>query len=337
VGLRTGARASGQRTGGLRSLRAAYRSGEIRRLRALWSEQVRSQTGALLPRVVERFYPVSRFLELAGQLEERIAQGGLVVAARWLLDTYTPGWSANAPAGARAALASEPVILYGNHPSLLTPFLVAAAVGRPDLRIVSASFIERLVPSYASSSITVELPLERWREPLVRDGVRRAVATRLLVALHGVVPREVAKRRNEGALEAAVAHVRSGGSLLIAPGGGGRREPTWHPGLASILRRLDGPEGGDTLLVPYCEEHALDFLLTGLLRRGPADGVGSSRTEKRKVHICFGVPTRAAQWGAGNECPELLMWRLRRHYEGLFERSRLCLRATPGERERPGA
>jgi len=318
VGLRTRARAGGQRTGGRASLRAAYRTGEIRTLRALWSEQVRSQTGALPAKLVERCYPVSRFLELAEQLDERIAQSGLTEAARWLLDTYTPGWNATTPQTARSALPSGPVILYGNHPSLLTPFLVAAAVERSDLRIVSASFIERLVPSYASSSITVELPLERWWEPLVRDGVRRAVATRLLVDLHGVVPREVARQHNRAALEAAAAHVRSGGSLLIAPGGGGRREPTWHPGLASVLRGLDGPAGEDALLVPYREEHELDFLLTGLLRRGPASGVGSSRAEERKVRIRFAAPTRAAWWGAGSEHPGCLMRRLRRHYQGLF-------------------
>jgi len=316
VGLRTGARGGGRRTGGLASLRAAYRSGEIKKLRALWAEQVRSQAGAFLPRVVERFYPVSRFLELAAQLDERIAQGGLVAAARWLLDTHTPGWSANAPAAARAVLAAEPVILYGNHPSLLTPFLVAAAVGRPDLRIVSASFIERLVPSYASSSITVELPLERWWEPLVRDGVRRAVATRLLVALHGVVPREMAKRRNRAALEDAVAHVRSGGSLLIAPGGGGRREPRWHNGLGMILHALEREAGRKVSLVPYLEQHGFDFLVTAMLRHSPETGGAMGR--KEPVCIRFGEPAPVAPWAGSCGDPAGVVCRLRQHHGRVF-------------------
>lgn len=301
----------GQDSTPLTLLRAAYRAGDIEGLREVWRSGCRRD---LRFRLVERVYPVSSLLELAHALDRRVGRHGLITAARWLLDTYTPGWRTEIPDPTRSLLSSAPVVLYGNHPSLLTPFLVAASVGRDDLRVVSASFVERLVPNYSAFSFTVEPPLDRWWTQLRYDGFRRVLVTRLLVALHGCLPRTAVKRANLEALEAAAGHVRTGGSTMIAPGGGGRYEPRWYRGLGVILQGICGPDAArSTYLVPYTEQHGFDFLLTRVLHEGTGCKAASGQGRHGPL-IRFGNPEPVSVYASACSTPEGLVRRLHERY-----------------------
>lgn len=318
----------GQNPAPLAVLRAAYRAGDIKALCEAW------RLGCVRDvrlRMVERVYPVSRLLELASALDRQLARHGLIEAARWLLDTYTPGWRVVVPEHLHTLLSAAPVLLYGNHPSLLTPFLVAASVGREDLRVVSASFVERLVPNYSAFSLTVEPPLNRWWAQLRRDGLRRVLVTWLLVTLHGSVPDSAVKQANREALKAAANHVCAGGCTMIAPGGGGRREPRWYRGLGVVLRGIsDTGAAGSAFLVPYAEEHRSDFLLTGVLRANAGRRVASTQTGHGLL-IRFGEAEPVSAYVTACAAPERLVHQLHERYRGSLGRGTSWPGRAPAE------
>ncbi len=213
----------------------------------------------------DRIYPVGALLELCAELDRRIGEHGLQAASRWLLDTWAPGWRGVLPPSTADVISREPVLLYGNHPSMLTPFLVAAHVPRPDLRIVSASFVSHLLPHYAPYALPVELPYRGTWRPLRRGGLPRAVVAAALGRIHPGPTRDEARAGNREALARASEHLRAGGAVLIAPGGGGR-EGRWHTGIAHIL--LACTREDRTQLVPFRERNTSNRILRGALRRG---------------------------------------------------------------------
>ena len=307
----------------IRQLRVAYADGDVGSIRNLWYKAVAEPGLGMWLRLSNRFYPLQSLLDVAHELDRRMAEHGLARASRWLLDEGVGRWVSEVPPATRAALASEPVILYGNHPTLLTPFLVSAHVERPDHRIVAASFLEKFLPAFGQYAISVELPVNQWWKQLWQGGLGRLVVAYWATRLRPVPPRPTARQRNRAALERATAHVRGGGSLLIAPSGWNRSGKRWYPGIGRIVRGLaDGSGERPVLLVAYNEEGTSDRLVRRLLENAQR---GSGRPEvapDRVPRVRFSEPMPLSAFSPNEGTVEDLVERLRRRYEGTFAHPR---------------
>lgn len=305
--------------GFLQMLRATYAQGDPRLLTRVWTE------GRSLPRVgprvrmVERFYPVGRVLSLAAELDQRIAQDGLSEASHWLLDAWAAGWKSHTPSATAAVLASHPALVYGNHPSLLTPFLVAANTRRTDLKIISASFLERFLPSYAPYAIPVALPTSNWREQFRRGGLSRVLMAMLMHYLQPEFLRETAKDVNRRAVAQAADHIRAGGAVLIAPGGWSVRHWPWHPGIGRILQALASRPGAvPDYLVPFREENSSDARMRAVFGRGPVASVKRKCLLRLPVTIRFSPPQLRSELVPFCEDASAIVRRLQARYTALF-------------------
>ena len=304
------------------ALREAYNEEGPQALAGLWSSGRRDRRVGPLVRAIELAYPVGRVLSVAAELDERILHDGLGMASRWLLDRWVPGWRAMIPPRTAEVLASAPILIHGNHPSLLTPFLVAATALRPDLKIISASFLERLLPSYAPYSLPVTLRNDQWGEQFRRGGLPRVLVVMLLRHLEPPAPREEAKGANRRAIASAASHIRSGGAVLIAPAGWSLRRWPWHPGIGRIVQSLSREPGpAPDYLVPFREEASSDARVRALLGGGPIARLRRS-LDRRPVTIRYGPPTlRSALEPLPTEVVAITRL-LQDRYEGLFRRPR---------------
>lgn len=298
----------------LSELAGAYGAGDLARFRAVYASGLRDPWLGPWVRLFDRAYPVRALLDLCVELDRRIGAEGLSLASRWLLDAWVPGWRGSVPASTAAVLATEPVLIYGNHPSMLTPFLVAGHVPRPDLRIVSASFVPHLLPSYAPYAFPVELPYGKAWRWLRRGGLAQVLITAALSRVHRGPPPEEAQARNRASLALAADHLRGGGAVLIAPGGGGSRERPWRPGIGRILLALaDRPGERPVWLVPYRERGAGNREIRGALRRGRPLAPG-----RMPVEITFGEPLLLSDLGALPPDPLRVARRLQDRYRSVF-------------------
>lgn len=307
----------------IHQLRVAYADGDVGSIRSLWYQALAERGLGTWLRLFNWLYPFQSLLDVAHELNRRMADQGLARASRWLLDERVGRWTSQVRPATRTVLASEPVIIYGNHPTLLTPFLVSAHVDRPDHRIVAASFLEKFLPAFGQSAIPVELPLNQWWKQLWQGGLGRLVVAYWATRLRPVLPRPTARQRNQAALEQACAHVRQGGSLLIAPTGWSRSGNRWYPGIGRIVRDMATEPGERPVwLVAYHEEGTSDQLVRRLLEGGePRPGRrGAGREPPPRIRFGEPVPLSALdpQGGTVNDLVE----RLRHRYEEAFLRPR---------------
>jgi len=306
-------------------LRAAFADGDPERMLAEYVRARRRPLSALPLLLVQALYPVQELLQVLPELDRRIARDGLPAASRWLLGTYVRNWRCEVPGPTREALRSGPVLVYGDHLSLLTPFLVAAAVDRPDLRIVSAAYVHHFLPSYTAYSLPVSTPsarLEGW----TWSDLRGIVETKLLEL---VASRELfgqGRERNRAALEAGGRHLREGGCVLIAPAGGPIRRRPWYPGIGHIVAETLRESAPPLRLVPYRELHLSPHRVTVSLRRGPVARFERRVLCRRPAAIRLGQPVPAEVLVPRGAGPEEITQRLEAHYRGLF--------SAPGRRGR---
>ena len=126
-------------------------------------------TGAL-----ERFYPVRAFLSVASEVfDPALGALGLHQGCRKLLEAASVEWEAALSDAHAETLRTAPVLFCSNHPSLLTPFLVAAAIEREDLRFLSTNYVRRLLPHLQPYSFAFEVPLTRSWTEWRRGGLRQ--------------------------------------------------------------------------------------------------------------------------------------------------------------------
>lgn len=279
----------------LGELRETYLRGDPRALAAAWREGTRTPGARSLVWAAERIYPVARTLELAAELESRIGREGLGEASRWLLSSFFPDWRAEVPPETGEVLRSAPVLIYGNHPSFLTPFLVAATVPREDLKMISDSVLDHLLPSFRSYALPVFIPSAGWWGELRAGGLARLVVTGLSARLWPYPPEETVREANRRSLAGAAEHIRAGGAVLIAPGGWSRRDRKWFPGIGQIVLALAGGPG-PRFLVPFREEGATNERVRAVLARGPL-ARAKRRLYRRPVTIRYGTPTEVRSSG----------------------------------------
>jgi hypothetical protein len=278
----------------LRELQRAYsdpNAGHV--IHAYDDARRRSRLFGVLTAAIERIYPVREFLRLAADLfDPAIGEYGLHGGCRRILDALPLEWECVLPQGAIDRLRTAPVIFYGNHPSLLTPFLLAASIDREDVSFLSTSYVRRLIPSFRDYCLRLEVSLTRSWTEWRRGGLRRALAYRLLSLIHAVPSPAEAKRINRQAIEDALARLRAGESIMIIPGGGGKRDRKWFPGIGIIARRLvEEPGREPAWVVPVREENSSNQRLYAMLMHGILARARRRRFDRLPVRFLLAAPT----------------------------------------------
>lgn len=284
----------------------------------------RSRTFRILTSVLERVYPVRAFLRIAAEVfDPAIGEKGLHAGCRHILDSLPSEWECVLPTDDLERLRDAPVIFYGNHPSLLTPFLLAASIDRDDLSFLSTSYVRRLIPSFRPYGLRLEVSLTRSWAEWRRGGLRRVLAYRLLNVIHAVPSPAEAKEINRQAIDEAVARVRAGESIMIIPSGGGKKDRTWYSGIGIIARRLlEDPGQTPTWVVPTREENSSNQRIYATLMTGLVARLRRRRFERHPVRILIASPTRLSDVIDQTGTVEDAVASLRRHYERTFPQDR---------------
>ena len=243
----------------------------------------------LFCRVVDLVYPVSGLLDLMKGLDRRVGERGLTRACEEVLDMLPTPWGAEFPAGCRDEIRTRPAIIFGKHGSILTPFLIAASLDRPDIKMLGASYVATLGPNIARSMYPVHLPISTFRRA-TRRGILLRIGAWLTVRLDSRVEKEVAQERSRASLILSAEHVCRGGALLIAPDA---RNPKarWRSGIGILVAHVakDAPADCDVLLVPY----RIWASITGifhLLSRNPGMRALGRWEYRRPIRVAFGEP-----------------------------------------------
>ncbi len=301
-----------------RRIRHAYVAAEAGGLQVAY-EDARWRTRAMRPvlAVADRLYPMTEAIGFAGEMDRRIAADGLAKACQAGADRLGLEYEVVMSDSTREALETSPVIVYGNHPTMLTPFLVGASIHRPDLRFFMMSYVGHLIPSLRSYMLPLEIPSRRswveWR----RGGNRRVVAHWLTQILERGRERTDAKPTNRQTLGKGAHHVCSGGCVVIFPSGGGRKDKAWFPGIGHLTGQLArDPAAPNVLLVPMREEESSnDHVYLGLRRIG-----GHPRDTARlaRIRVRFAEPQRLADLVDPADSARATAARLQAHYEEIF-------------------
>jgi len=183
------------------------------------------------------FLPLSALLAIARDADELVGRLGASAASKAILARPPIPWKAVWPSHGSDLIRSEPLILYGRHGSLLTPPLLAAAIDRPDVKMVTASYITKLGPNIARTMFPVYVTTPLTARTAGRKGLLPRAVGWLAYQLDPLPAREVARAANRAALDQAAGFVRSGGALAIAPDSRDPRQP-WRPGLGSLAAML---------------------------------------------------------------------------------------------------
>jgi 1-acyl-sn-glycerol-3-phosphate acyltransferase len=279
----------------------------------------RTRTFRAILAALERVYPMSGFVKFAGEVDRGIRTTGLAPTCTWAIDRLGLQCRFAISDATRDVLDKSPVIIYGNHPTLLTPFLIAAAVDRPDLRFFMLSYVGRLVPSLRRYMLPLELSRpRRWTE-WRRGGTRRMISHWITETLEKERVQEAPKLSNRRRLAQGVDHLRQGGCVVIFPSGGGKGNQAWYPGIGVLAKTLlTGPEASDVYLVPMHEGKSSNRHVYASLKRvgdraGPNVG---QRLGPMTLH--FGEPIRLGDLVHADESPAQTAARLHAHYDGLF-------------------
>ena len=88
--------------------------------------------------------PTHRFAKMAAEFDRRVAQDGLSIAAGWALSLLLEGYQLH---GGDCVPSTGPLVVISNHPGSYDVLLIAAALGREDLRIPASDvpFLRNLV------------------------------------------------------------------------------------------------------------------------------------------------------------------------------------------------
>lgn len=146
--------------------------------------------------------PARRFAGLAAAFDETVAQVGFRDSVRQVLSTFACDVQRR---GYETIPETGPLLIASNHPGSCDSLLIAACLPRDDLKIIAAEFsMLRGLPSASRHLIFLE---SRKGSP-----------------------------RNFSVVRAAIRHLRSGGALLIFPGGCIEPDPSILPeGAAEAL------------------------------------------------------------------------------------------------------
>ena len=247
-----------------------------------------------LYRLVRFFLPITPLLTITTDLERLVGELGVHRGSRATLAGPPIPWEVAMPPRGELEIRTAPIIVYGTHGSILTPLLLAAAIDRPDLKMIAASYIAKLGPSIADCSF----PVFAASPVTVKGAGRKGLVPRAMGWIawksEGSLTRDEARERNRESLRDAAAYVRQGGGLLIAPEPRNHRE-SWRLGIGAIVADLARDSGGRPVyLVPWNIEGASITGIFQLLSRNPfVRRLGKLRF-RRPVRVAFGEPLSIA-------------------------------------------
>jgi len=266
-------------TGGVAALHGTHVAGlkRSRRYRTLY----------LLLRL---FLPITPLLAITKDLDRLVGELGVHGGSRITLARPPIPWEVAMPPSGELEIRTAPIIVYGTHGSILTPLLLAAAIDRPDLKMIAASYIAKLGPNIANCS----LPVFAAAPVTVKRAGRKGLVPRALGWIawksEGGLTRDVARERNRDSLRRAAAHVRQGGGLLIAPEPRDHREP-WRQGIGVIAADLARDSGGRPIyFVPWRIKGASITGIFQLLSRNPLMRRLGRLRFRHPVQVGFGEP-----------------------------------------------
>ena len=226
-------------------------------------------------RAIESVFPLKRVGSMGAEFDARIARDGLSEASRWLLTESGIPWKAEFPEIGRELLESGPLVIYGNHPSLATPFILAAVLEHPRLGYISSAYVSNLLPAMVPHLFAVELIRHQQVRNRPGSGVAHLVAHSLLADIYERPSREVARAANREVISNAAKHVTQGGALVIYPAGGGK-DRLWYPIFSSrrstrcILFRCASTTTPTPVCIAPCRTKAMHAGRPGVSTVGPS-------------------------------------------------------------------
>ena len=307
--LRQLRRALGERRDG--GLQAAY--GDAR-WRTLWLRLVFA--------LLELALPITQVVAFAGEVNQRIRQQGLAKASTESANRLGLECEFVFSEAAQRALTTLPVIVYGNHPTIMTPFLLAAAAGRDDMRFFIVDYALRLIPSLGEYVLPLRTPpvriLVEWR----RGGIKRVISRRLARLFMEHEDRATARQANCRSLAEGVRHLEEGGCIVIFPGGGGHHVGKWYPGIARLVENVRGhPEAPDVFLLPMHEDGGSEAQIYEGLRHLNR-GTSSKHRTGFSARVRFAEPRRLQDFVPPETSCDQIIRKLEADYAATFPRLR---------------
>jgi hypothetical protein len=295
---------------------AAFRERGIRGLGEAVPSYLESRwTRCLFWGSVNLIVPIFPILRWGVEFDQKLETSGLLGASRSVLEGLGLRPRILLPEGARDTLRTASLLVYGNHPSLADPFLVALALARPDLKMLSASYLSLLLPSLGPHLIAVQPTFER--KPLHLQGASHYLLVRLLYRAEGMPDPAVAREANRRALEEAAAHAAEGGALLIAPGSRSAKG-RWLPGIGVIATHL-ARLGREVWLAPYGIRRVTNARIYRGISKRPLARIGNALFHRRPAEITFAEPVPISTIVSdASESPSRVTARLNEHYQTLF-------------------
>jgi hypothetical protein len=269
-------------------MKASFLSGGIEAMALTHAAGVRDDLSyRLFCRVLDLIYPVTALLDIMRDVDRQVGELGIVDASKAILRLLPTHCQVDFPTCGASHVRARPVVVFGKHGSILTPFIVAASLGRADLKMLAASYVAKLGPNVAQHVYPVHLPIPTLRRA-ARRGLLLRIGAWLTAKLDSQVSKDVARECSRTSLIQAAEHVRSGGALLIAPDARNPKEK-WRAGIGLMLQRLSEGDS-DPLLVPY----RIWAPITGifhLLSCNPAARLLGRWQYRHPIRIAFGEPT----------------------------------------------
>jgi hypothetical protein len=249
--------------------------------------------------------PTHRFARLAAEFDRRVALDGLPEAARWALSLLVDAYQIS---GVDSVPATGPLVVISNHPGSYDVLLIAAALGRDDLKIPASDvpFLRNLVATASHMIYADTGPDAHARMAAARQSIR---------------------------------HLREGGAVLLFASAQvdpdpaflpGAREALqrWSPSVSLFLRQVPETISLVTIvsgvLAPSCFHHPLTRLRKEQrLKQFLAEFIQISQQvlfDRRfglVPSIRFGEPLGAAELGGGRD-PDVVKAALTRRAESLL-------------------
>lgn len=312
-----------KRTGILAKLKSAFSNGGIPALRDAYIAAARESVVCRSAwRLVDLVFPVVRFLDWIVRLDGFVATHGLHGAAVRLSEDVPLRWEIEVPPGCGDTLRHAPVVVYGNHPSQITPLIAAAALGRSDLRFLCIELYPQFLPAVTPYALPLQRSLlRRWRDRF-GSGFQHTLALSLLFLVEERKSYAGAREHNQRALRSAVEHVRGGGSVLIFPMGEATSWRDWFAGIGVLARGLaETAEQHPAYFVPFFVRNESNARLYSLLSTSRVGKWRCRRLNREPVRIQFGRPVRVEEIGQdATLSPAALAKLLQKRYRQVFPR-----------------
>ena len=299
-------------------LRSTYEAGGLHELAAVHHLALdESPSYARLFGMLQRACPLLELLDLATRLDVGIRASSLPQAANATLSELRDRWEIHLPRdrSARRILRHAPLIVYGNHPSMLTPFLLAAALERKDVRFVAFGYVGKLVPAMASHIFPVFPTFRRSIRQSLSAGLSHVLALSVLYRLDRVPSPDEGRLRNREAIDRAIGHVQHGGATVIFPAAGRETGP-WFPGLGAIVRTVaTGDPARPAYLVPIRVSNNANERVYAAIRRGRKHRAKPKICSQGPIRVEIGSPCRVDLPNAVGRTATEISHRLQEEYE----------------------